>query len=246
MDMPVREFNILRGPSARAVMGIFQAAGKDLPSQAMGLANLIASKASEFWQNKAEGASPWGIKYARAITWEPMTRLSESASVFVDDEMVDSRSGKPSILFVHMTESGVKPFSIKEGLLSSKRVKTSSKGVKYIVVPFRWRTPKKGQVPSDAFSGVQPGDVYKIVKSGIPLKGEEYGHMAGLQKIEKPRHSQYFTFRAVSEKSTGWQHPGKEATPVFEDVLDKVEKMIEGTIENYLQAYIKKLESTSK
>lgn len=238
-----RFFDILgMGGQDDALMRVFSKAGEMMPQQVANLVNVISDKVAETWAADAEKASPWGSKYAQAIRVEPMTSAGGGfAKVYIDENVVDARSDKPAILFVNMMEKGMQPFSIKEGLLASKRAKKSNDGITYIIVPFRWRTPAKTK-KSSQFVGVMPSDVYAIVKGGVQLKGSQYGHMAGLVKFEKAHQSTYFTFRVCSEKSQGWQHPGKDATPVYEKVLRKVDAMIKQAIETYCEAVVKKLE----
>ena len=66
---------------------------------------------------------------------------SNEGSVFVDESVKDS-SGKPAMMFAKMIEQGVQSWSIKDALLKSAKAKTSSAGIKYMVVPLPVRTPK--------------------------------------------------------------------------------------------------------
>jgi hypothetical protein len=232
-------FDVFAGDTGTAVMRLLALLGKNLENQASGLANTIADMAAQFWRGEAIAASPWGDKYANAIRVDPSTGGQE-ARVYVDEEQVDERSQRPAIMFVNMVEEGMRSFSIKEGLLNSKRVKTTTKGIRYIIVPFRYRTPKKNQKPASGFAGVMPKDVYALVKSGVPLRGKDYGHMAGLKRYDNEAggHGQFFTFRMVTEKSQGWQHPGVRPTPVFEKVLTQVQQMVSAALDNYLRSLV--------
>lgn len=194
----------------------------------------MATWARDRWQDQALSSSAWGSKYASAIKIEYISN-STLAKVYVDESEKDARSGKPLVLFVNMTETGMKSFSIKQGLLQSDRVKVSSKGVKFIIVPFRQRIPGK-QKPSSGFSGVMTQKDYVEIKKGGSIKT---GKLAGLVNYNKRFHSQFFTFRAVSEKSKGWQHPGKSPTPVFSKVERQVDEMIKATIQRHIEKTLK-------
>lgn len=214
---------------------------KNLPLVVVDLINQIGTTAKNIWKTEAVAASSWGDKYAQAIDMKPATP-NGNALVYLNSETIDQKSGKPALMFAMMVENGVEPWSIKNALLESDKVRTTIHGIKYIIVPFPWRTPaKKGQGrPAAKFGGrIMPNDIYKIIKGGGRLESdsEKYGHMAGMVKYSKNNHSQYMTFRMVTENSKGWQHPGKPATPVFERVAAQVERMIEETLNNFLKAY---------
>lgn len=56
----------------------------------------------------------------------------------------------------------------------------------------------------------------------------------GLVKTGSPRHTQYMTFRTVSERTPAfkWIHPGFKATPVFDKVLSGVMPQIENRLKD--------------
>ena len=251
--MPERIFDVLEGMMSQANEEsdqLIKAVNKMLemfPEKLSGFLNLLAYNARDIWAEDAINASPWGTKYASALAVEPASPGGEIAKVYVDDsvETVAGRGKKPASLFVNMMEFGVKSWSIKKALMKSKRVKVSSQGIKYITIPFRQRTPEgkgKSQKKSSEFAGVMSSQIHALVEGGGAVKGEKYGHMAGLTKVEKPGHSQYFTFRTVTQDTEGWMHPGKAKTAVYEKSLKKIQKMIQENIEVFLKAIVEKAE----
>lgn len=177
------------------------------------------------WANTAiEENKSWGPMYASALR---KSKSGDVARVYVDES--DSR-----YKFVEMMEEGVKPWSIRDALLNSKKVRYSKTGARYIAVPFRWKTPTQqgGEKPLSSFAGNIPRDVYQIVKAGGRLGGG-WGNLSGLKRYGSEKHSQYMTFRMVSDNTptSKWQHPGKRATPVYDKVypmiIDKVNQSLE-------------------
>lgn len=134
-------------------------------------------------------------------------------------------------------EYGRGPWDMKPGLLNGPKARISKRGKKYLLVPFRHRTPQ-GATPDQNFSGVMPKDIYqaaKMLKGKERLTGTEqkyppktnqftkpggmaaaYKHKAGIYenmtKVGEKGQSQYMTFRAVSENSDpdSWWHPGND------------------------------------
>ncbi len=247
-------FDVLSGPLGAKVVELMAMLNENVPKQAQGLLNTITDKAYELWYEEARSVpTGWGEKYAQAITVEPAGPNGGFAKIYVDDGKTDPRTGKPAFLFVNLVEDGMKSFSIKEGLMKSDRVRTMTrkrdgKSIKFIIVPFRHRTPKKGQAPASGFADVMPDDVYKIAKSGTVVRGEKYGKLSGLKRYDNEGggHGQFLTFRMVTEESKGWQHPGKGATPVFDKVLEHVERMIAKTLQAYAEAMLKRIEAENK
>ncbi len=243
--MAPKLFNLMQSAGGDEESALFQHLADTFPGEINNLVNWIADEARNFWSNKALEISAWGGKYAAAIRVEYLGQ-TDVARVYVDEDLIDPGSKKPFAMFVMMTEDGVRPWSIKEALLNSKRVKTSSKGIKYILVPFRYRVPGK-QKPTSSFSGVLPQDAYKVAKEGGRL-GPEAGNLAGLTRYdnESGMHGQYMTFRCVTEKSKGWQYPGKTPTPVYQEVLTYLERVIPELIANYLSNKVKAMNQEMK
>lgn len=236
-------FDVLSGPVGRMVAVILERTRDTLPDITEKMSVVLAQNVQRIWQAEAmRTPTEWGGKYADAIKID--IGSSGFAKVYVDEGSTDPRTGKPNILFVNLVEDGMKSFSIKDALLKSDKVHISAKGTRYIHVPFRWRVPVKGQAPASGFAGTMPKAVYDVVKGGGKL-GEfsmksptgKMVSLAGLQRYGGGGQSQYLTFRTVSEKSKGWQHPGKRPTPVFDKVLSKVESMIEQFLMEFLRVY---------
>jgi hypothetical protein len=74
------------------------------------------------------------------------------------------------------------------------------------------------------------------LKSGVDV--------SGLTRYNtRQRHSQYGIFRRVSEKSTGWQHPGVAASPVFPSVLKEVDRRIQEVLAEFCKNIVKEYTS---
>ena len=208
-----------------------------------GIVKLITAKTAQDWKSAAlESGTGWGSKYAGAITYKTDGKTGE---VFLDESMIDKMSNKPNIMFAKMVEEGVKSWSIKDALLASEKAKTSSSGIKYMVVPFPVAVPQK---PGPARQTGQFGgremteEAHKIVKSGGrysgPLKsGQE---ISGLTKYTtRQRHEQYGIFRCVTENSKGWQYPNKSERPVFPNVVNEIEKNIHELISAFCKEIVR-------
>lgn len=217
-----------------------------LPEVSTNMANMLIDKAYELWKLKAENApeksdgspSQWGRRYANTLKVSPSK--GGEASVYVDE-------GHPDVMFVNMMENGVRSWSISDALLSSRAARTSHDGYTYVNVPFRKRTPTAGasEFTSSVFSSVIPTNVYEDLKAGLQT-GKQAGEMAGLQRYEgdQGRVSGYFTFRVVSSKpgAKEWVHPGKQPTPVFEEVQREFENMVEKFVVKFVGSMAKGLE----
>jgi len=208
---------------------------------------VLAVGMAEYWKEKAESdGGGWGKKYARAIK----TKISSSSSeVYIDEKIIDKESRKPLSMFVSMVESGMKSFSIKDALLASEKAKVSSTGIKYMIVPFPVSTPRKeGQgTMANKFGGREMTDaMHSIVKAGGRLKsgsitaGNREIDISGLTKyVTRQRHEGYGIFRCVSEKSSGWIHPGVGAHPVFPSVLAEVNHKIQEVMHSFCMEIVK-------
>jgi len=234
-------FDVLEGIEGHLISELLRYCSNTFPDEISSLTNVMAEKTRDYWQQEALARSAWGSKYAQAIKIE-YASVGGIAKVYVDGKNKDPRSNKPFALFVNMTESGVGTFDIKKGLLGSDKARMTNHGVKYIIVPFRFRVPGK-QKAASGFSGVMPKDIYQHVKSGKTykdngLRGKKFANMSGLKKYDKAAggHGQYFTFRMVTEKSEGWIYPGKAPTPVYPKVLKRVQAVIEQHLDNYIRS----------
>jgi hypothetical protein len=219
-----------------------------LPETQSPLVDMLIDNAYGIWYEDALGQS-WGGQYVSALKVTYAGTSRNVAWVYIDEKEIDPQSKKPFSMFALMTEEGMKSFSIKEAILkSAKRFHTRKDGVRYVIIPLRWRTPSrdKSQKPSSGFNftGTMPRDAYRLAKSGAKVTGAKYGNMAGLKRYDNASggHGQYYTFRAVSENSHGWQHPGVSARPVFAKAKEKVERMIARELDAYVQGLVARIQ----
>ena len=69
--------------------------------------------------------------------------------------------------WANMLEEGFGAYDMKPGMLASPKAKVTKKGVKYIVIPFRWGTP--GSIgESEVFANVMPRDIYAVARQLRP------------------------------------------------------------------------------
>lgn len=220
-----RMMNIFKGTSAEAVMALFEYSKETFPEEIAALSNSFGSEAYRLWSLSLKDASLWGERAASTVNFEPAVPGSV-VKVYADES-------HKNFLFMNMMEDGIKTWSIKNALLASKRAKTGAGGVKYMNIPFQFRTPGKKDKAGSGFAGVMTGDVQELIRQGKSV-GPEHGHMAGLKKFGGKGQEQFLTFRTVSEKSQGWQYPAIPPTPVFE----KVQKMVDGMIADMMGKYV--------
>jgi hypothetical protein len=221
----MRVVSILTGLNEELQEKFFEVMENFSPERMDNLRSLLTGIIYDVWTESAIDVSPsLGPSYAKTI------KIKESGlgTVYADE-------GHHSYKFVEMMEDGVSPWSIRDALLKSTKVKISKRGVKYIIVPFKYRTPTKkgeGKVLS-SFAGVIPSDVYSLVKAGGKVTE---GKLAGLKRYGGKQHGQYFTFRMVSENtpSNKWRHPGKSPTPVYPDIVNNIQGVVTDTITNMI------------
>ncbi len=136
---------------------------------------------------------------------------------------------------------GFPAYDMKPGLLASPKAKVSAKGKRYLVVPFRHGAPKKANAAGltpDTGLDAMPKEIYNLARQlkhnsgSINLKGTEFEKVGWDKKHWKSskfqhmsrrgqmNHSQYLTFRIVSENSApeSWQHPGVKAKHITDRV----------------------------
>ena len=211
-----------------------------------GVIEVLTSGMAEHWRETARNdGGGWGSKYARAIRTKVEGTTGE---IFVDEDAKDKESGKPLSMFVSMVENGMKSFSIKEGLLKSEKAKTSAAGVKYMIVPFPISTPRKERqgAMTNKFGGREmTAEMHEIVKSGGRIKsgsimaGNRNIDVSGLTKyVTRQRHEGYGIFRVVSEKSTGWIHPGVGAQPVYPSVVQEVHRRVQEVLSAFCRELV--------
>ncbi len=223
---------------------VFERIAEEFPDQMEKGTNYIANKILGFWkntaittpENKQGGTSGWGKLYAETIIMEESTG-GKGAKVYVDEK-------HPSYRYVKLVEEGVTVWSIKNALLKGKAARRNKAlyGTVFVRVPFRWRTPSMSEPGRGTkFAGMMNEDVYEKVKGGEAL-GKEYGKMAGMVKMGGPLHSQYMTFRTVSEKSKGWFFPSKPGYNVFERVKKRTEQMLDAMVKRMIIGYLRNLQ----
>jgi len=208
-----------------------------------GVISILTAGIEEHWRNEAmNSGTGWGAKYAAAIKSKV---TGDTGEVFLDESMTDKASGKLNMMYVKMVESGMKSFSIKEGLMNSEKAKVSSTGIKYIVIPFPVRTPpKKGQGKmTSKFGGREmTRDAYDLVKSGGKFSGKlkSGGDVTGLTRYVTRQHNvQYGSFICVTQNSKGWIHPGVPASPVFPSVLSEANKRAQEVISSFIKGVVR-------
>lgn len=161
----------------------------------------------------------------------------------------DKLTGEVTSLSPHgrFVEYGIRPYDMKQTHLSGSKVKISKKGTKYVTIPFRHNVP--GQ---NAIGDAMPDQVYQQAKQmmysrryddGSYSWGDRLpsslgganekphwttGKYTGMVKMGQPGHSQYLTFRRLSENSKpeAWRHPGTDPRPVTEAVSEKVKDQV--------------------
>lgn len=219
-----------------------------------GVIGAITQGVANFWKKEAsDSGTGWGSKYASAITYKVDGTEGE---IYLDEEKIDKMSNKPSIMFAKMVEEGMKSFSIKDALLKSEKAKEGKDGIKYMIIPFPVATPRRegqGTMASQFGGREMTAEVYKIVKSGAKsitssmadtLSGKgasgEGGSIPGLTKYQtRQYHEGYGMFRCVSEKSTGWVHPGVAASPVFPRVIEEVNRQISDVLSAFCREIVR-------
>lgn len=162
----------------------------------------------------------------------------------------DKLTGEVASLSPHgrIVEDGVKPFDMKQTHLSGAKVKLSKSGSRYITVPFRHQVPGHGvlasAMPKELYNTVKQmaisrrNNILREWWTGkkytwgdrLPRESSEQkekphwttGKYTGMVKMAGKPHTSYLTFRRLSEKSKpeAWQHPGVEARPVTQAVVE--------------------------
>lgn len=134
-------------------------------------------------------------------------------------------------------------------------VQTSKQGTKFAHVPFDQKVsaPSSGDLTSEIkkiMATNSKGTQQKLTKVfkdelGRPISGKVAsvknapGNLSGITKYQRVDDkgkvsSYYLTFRTVSEKSSGWQHPGFPGYNFFKRVEEEVEKELENILKTLL------------
>lgn len=138
-------------------------------------------------------------------------------------------------------------------------VRKAKDGHKWAVVPFQHRQPKGGNKSGDLASDIKEmyavnasgkiQNVSKIFKDvdGKPITGKvatvtgaKNPNFEGLTKYQHVHESGavssvYMTFRAISEKGKGWQHPGFKGYQLFKEAEDYIEKELDNIINTLIK-----------
>lgn len=181
-------------------------------------------------------------------------------SVFIDSDNEIIGIVFNTAPYASALEHGLKPFDMKPYFMKSKRIKISKKGKKYLTIPFRHGIPGTVTMPA------MPENIYKEVKKKGRLGKSDYGIRSKIirdkEKGELARytwktglysnmvrkgikgHSQYLTFRVVSENSPAgsWWHPGIQAKHIAqrtaEEVAPEIEEIITKAINEDIQSFL--------
>ncbi len=221
----------------------FENIANDINTALPGIMDLIVYGVRDFWRDEAQNSGTgWGAKYSSAIQAKV---TGDKGEVFVDESLIDKTSGKSNMLFVSLVENGMKSFSIKDALLKSDKAKVGPAGIRYIHVPLPVRTPKtnKGTKMASKFGGREMSQqAYKILKEGGRFSGKLKSgeEVSGLTRyVTRQRHSQYGIFLTVSEKSSGWVHPGVPESPVYPKVLDEINQKVGEILSNFMKDVVR-------
>lgn len=144
-------------------------------------------------------------------------------------------------------QNGYGPFDMKPGFLNKAR----EKGKKVFIIPFRHSIPgstgnigkvmspsvhkeamrrvgaHKTKFPDQKGTKAEPNEFGFISSTGYEWQNGPYAGMINIRDKGK-KHSQFRTFRAISEKSDpiSWWHPGVAANDVIGSVIKYVEPHI--------------------
>jgi hypothetical protein len=195
---------------------------------------------------KSTAKKGWKSEYIRAIHINFENELN--AEVYADENNK----------YVNFIEDGIKRFDMKPGLINGPKSRQGKNG-RYNIVFFRKGVPGTQHIQSMAqttytkVKKMSKDDVirrYKTVGIGekIQLKTKTVKKRVktktskgpgGLQKIGSRGHSQYGTFRVVSQQSSGWIYPGVPAIKIFSLVSRKVKPTVKKIMQDGLILDIK-------
>lgn len=161
--------------------------------------------------------------------------------------MKDSLSGYIELQgkFPVMLEQGFSQYDIKDGFANSPKTKQNMYGGWYLTIPYRHYT-------ASTFNPVMPSDIKreatklsngeqlkealvrdlgyepKVSHAGYEWKNSQYDNLTRIVKEydSGKKHSQYVTFRRVSDKSdpNSWIHPGYKGIHAADKVATKLDK----------------------
>jgi len=162
-------------------------------------------------------------------------------------------------------QDGYGPFDMKPGFLRSPKAKTGKKG-KYFIIPFRHMTPgstgpgKKmspsvhkaamnnlvtgvmgSSFPEQKGTAQDPSDFGMVNSKNYEWQNGPYAGMVNTASSkEGKKHSQFRTFRVVSENSdpNSWWHPGVDSNDVIGATVDYVTPYIKEGIKRAAKAEV--------
>ena len=201
-----------------------------------------------YWINFISGATvqySGGTFKVNNVSGQYMRSVAEGLQYPMDG---DKLTGGVVSLSPHgqIVEDGIKPFDMKQTHLKGAHVKVGKDGKRYITVPFRHNTPGSNTIgqamPKDVYKHAMNlaisrrngllihwyaakkyewgGRLSKALGGAIQRPHWTTGKYSGMVKMGNEGHSQYLTFRRLSENSKpeAWKHPGTKPRPVTEAV----------------------------
>lgn len=242
----------------------------------------IAAQVHERWVAYAQGEPlPDGQvvhsrtgEYARSIMVRPLGEFR--AEAYSD------------LPYAHAIEDGSPARDLKKMLDTSPKVRVSKKGVRYLIIPFRFGTPgtatmgnqmpesvhawwqgqkashvagqfmrRSGLIASDVKTRKQmmtPARRYvwgaRLTEAhldGLGIGGQQKRRLAGMVSFKKPggvgggSHSQFISFRVMTEQSRGWQMPAQPGKHVAEQVARKFRPIAEEMFKQAMTADMQRM-----
>ncbi len=233
-------------------VNVFRLVNETLKESFADTFNILANEIRKEWiTNIAQSSAPskWKSRYISTIRTEGSFPYIE---ILGGDDSFNNSGGIGASVLI---EEGAKPFDMKIGLLNSPKAKVGKNGKKYITVPFRHGTPG-----TSGFNSVMPTSLYQKIKSmpfGSVLKtgkieGQDLsqygkkthwksGKFQGLTKVGREGHTGYYTFRRVSEDSSGWIYPGQPAHKIFPGIINIMNNQIKIHVTDALENFMKEM-----
>lgn len=236
-------------PNMNHILDELEKMGRDLPytQEAVKTSTEVVQRR---WIEYASGARvvySGGSFVVKSVSGEYMRSIVDGLSY---PALGDKLTGEVTSLSKHgrIIEEGIKPFDMKTTHLNGAKTKTGKDGSRYVTVPFRHSTPGNSvaanAMPEQVYQNAKTlatsrkngvirswydknqyswGGRLPSSKGGQREKPHwSTGRYTGMVKMGLSGHSQYLTFRRISENSPpeAWLHPGKEPRPVTEAVVE--------------------------
>lgn len=134
------------------VLSLVEGAVQDMFPQLSQAIAMTAEHGANEWKGSVMKARLWSgekAPYVESIQWQMTGPFS--AEIWTEYALADE------------IETGRPARDLKKMLQTSKKTRTSSKGSKYLIIPFRHNTPG-----SDALAQSMPSDVYAVAKKLTP------------------------------------------------------------------------------